>query len=490
MNISFSSADLSSLAVDILVVGVLSEAASAGNLASSLSALDAPAAFNGALQAAARDEEFTGRTNSTLLLSSLGHCKAKRVLLVGVGSGAPNELRAAAGVVGYQARIKGAKSLALAFPGAAGSLRVILEALSEGNYRFDKYKSEAFKKAGLESITLAGVEASTSNQAAIATAEATIAGQKLTRDLVNEPAAEIYPESLAAVASGLAGEHLTVTVWDEKTIREKGMGGIAAVGQASSRPPRFIHISWNPPGATEHIALVGKGVTFDSGGLSLKSNENMLTMRCDMGGAASVIGIMKTISILKPKVRVDGIVGAVENMPGSNAYKLGDILKFYNGKRAEIHNTDAEGRLVLADCLAYASELKPGSIVDLATLTGAAVIALGDWYTAMYTRSDDLSNAIVTHAADAGDGVWRMPLVELYRDKLKSDFADLKNVGGRAGGSITAALFLSEFVRCDKWAHLDIAGPAFLEAPLLHFAPGGTGTMVRTLVRWVEGLAK
>lgn len=480
MNISLHAAEISTLAVDVLAIGV-----PFGQLSDALSALDAEGKFGGALASAARDEDFTGKASSVLLIPSLGHISARRILLVGVGGGSAAELRGAAGVVGYQARNKGAKSVAISFPGVTAHARVVLEALAEGNYRFDKYKAEASRKAALENVHLVGAEGA---EAAVAVAGATIAGQTLTRNLVNEPAAEIYPATLAAVAEGLAGEYLTVTVWDENQIREKGMGGISAVGQASVKPPRFIHISYNPPGAKTHIALVGKGVTFDSGGLSLKPSDGMQTMRCDMAGAASVIGAMKTISLLKPNVRVDGIVGAVENMPGGNAYKLGDILRFYNGKRAEIHNTDAEGRLVLADCLAYASELKPSAIIDLATLTGAAVVALGDWYTAMYTRSDDLAATLSAHAADSGDGVWRMPLVDLYKDKLKSDFADMKNVGGRAGGSITAALFLAEFVQCDRWAHLDIAGPAFFEAPLLHFAPGGTGTMVRALVRWVEGL--
>jgi len=364
----------------------------------------------------------------------------------------------------------------------------VMEAVAEGNYRFDRYKSESNRKAALESVTLVGLPESHS---AVEAAMATIAGQNLTRDLVNEPAAVVYPQSLAQTCQELfSGEHFTVTVWDENQLREKGMGGIYGVGQGSARPPRFIHISYNPPEAKGHLALVGKGVTFDSGGLSLKPNDGMLTMKCDMAGAASVVGVMKAVAALRPQVRVDGIIGAVENMPSGTSYKLGDVLRFYNGKRAEIHNTDAEGRLVLADCLAYASELKPQAIVDLATLTGAAVVALGDWYTALYTRSDELCSALVGHAAESGDGVWRMPLVDLYKDKLKSDVADLKNVGGRAGGSITAALFLSEFLQCDKWAHLDIAGPAFLDSTLLHFAPGGTGTMVRSLVRWVEAAGR
>lgn len=482
MIVSFSHEDPTSLSSDLLVLGI-----PLGAGAAAVAALDVPGAFGGALASLLKDEEFTGKLGVTIQVPSLGHVRARRLLIIGLGNGSPADLRHAIGTAAYQARQRGVKSLSVVLHGAnpsAGVLRTLIESVFEGNYRFDKYKSEASRKAPLESLTFVGI---TENASAVELALASAAGQQLTRDLVNEPASEIYPASLARVAQDLSTENLTVTVFDEVQIREKGMGGIAAVGQASVRPPRLIHITWNPPGEVKgHIALVGKGVTFDSGGLSLKPNDGMLTMRCDMAGGASVIGVMKAIARLKPNIRVDGIVGAVENMPGGNAYKLGDILRFYNGKRAEIHNTDAEGRLVLADCLAYASELKPNAIVDLATLTGAAVVALGDWYTAMYTRSDELATTLSGHAAEAGDGVWRMPLADLYRDKLKAEFADLKNVGGRAGGSITAALFLSEFVNCDKWAHLDIAGPAFLESALLHYSPGGTGTMVRTLLRWIE----
>ena len=432
LNVLFSADALAATAADLLVLGVPT-----GSLPGALAALDGSPGYNGTLATLVREEEFSARAGSSLHVPSLANIAARRLLLVGTGGGSPAELRQALGIAGFQARLRGARSIAIhlhnATP-AAGVLRTLIETVAEGNYRFDKYKAEASRKAPLETLTFVGLPA---QPAAVELALASIAGQILCRDLVNEPAAEIYPESLAEVARGLAGEHLSVTVIEEKELREKGMGGISAVGQASVKPPRLIHLTWNPPGAKGHLALVGKGVTFDSGGLSLKPNDGMLTMRCDMAGAASVIGVMKAISRIRPDIRVDGIVGAVENMPGGNAYKLGDILKFYNGKRAEIHNTDAEGRLVLADCLAYASELKPQAIVDLATLTGAAVVALGDWYTAMFTRSDDLAAQLTGHAAEAGDGIWRLPLADLYRDKLKSDFADLKNVGGRAGGSIT-----------------------------------------------------
>jgi len=474
----FSAADPATLQTDILAVF-----APAGGVDAALAPL--AAAFGGTLASLVADEEFTGKAGSTLSAPGYGRIGAKRLLVLGIGGGSPAELRLAAGTVGHQARQKGSKTVAiLPGAGAQGAIRGMVEAFAEGNYRFDKYKPEDGRKAPAASLTLLGLA---EDAEAVRRAEASAAGQALARDLVNEPAAEIYPASLARVAESLASDRVSVTVLDEVAIREKGMGGITGVGQGSARPARFVHMSYVPKGpAKAHLVMIGKGVTFDSGGLSLKPSDGMLTMRCDMAGSAAVIGAMKALAAIQPDVRVDGIFGAVENMPSGTSYKLGDILRMYNGKRVEIHNTDAEGRLVLADCLAYAQELKPDAIVDLATLTGAAVIALGDWYSAVYSKSDALAGALVGAADAAGEGAWRMPLPDLYKDKLKAEWGDLKNVGGRAGGSITAALFLSEFVTTENWAHIDIAGPAFLDSTLMHYVPGGTGTWVRTLVRWVE----
>ncbi len=480
----FSPSFTAAVGADLLVVFVVT-----GGAASALLELDSPAHFAGTLTQLAKDEEFFGKAGQSLTLPGLGRVPARRILLAGVGNGSDSELALAAGMAGNEARKKGFRHVALLLGNVPNpALRGALEAFAEGNYRFDKYKAEASRKAAVSQVSLLGVA---EDQAAVALAEGCIAGQNLARDLVNEQPAECYPQSLAKVAEGLANDRITVTVLDEVAIKEKGMGGISGVGQGSDRPPRFVHARYEPKGpARAHVAIIGKGVTFDSGGLSLKPNDGMLTMRCDMAGAAAVIGTLKALSAIQPNVRVDVIFGAVENMPSGNSYKLGDILKMYNGKTVEVHNTDAEGRLVLADCLTYASQLKPDMVIDLATLTGAAVIALGDWYSALYTRSDELNGQLQTAASNAHEGVWRMPLPDLYKDKLKAEWGDLKNVGGRAGGSITAALFLSEFVTIEKWAHIDIAGPAFMDTPLMHYVAGGTGTMVRTLTRWIERLGE
>ncbi len=485
MRTSFSSDRAAKTAADVLAVFV-----PAGRVAGCLADLDATDAYAGSLAGAARDDGFEGRPASTFVLPGLGRVAAKRVVLVGAGAGSASDLRGAAGALGKLVREKGARKVAVLSPEAAiagETLSLMIEAFAEGNYRFDKYKPVAQRKAAAEELCFVGVAA---DAAAVATAEALAAGQELARNLVNEPAAEIYPDTLAAVAESLQGGEVSVVAsLGFAEIQAKGMGGIVGVGQGSARKPRFVHLRYEPAGgAKAHVALVGKGVTFDSGGLSIKPSDGMLTMRCDMAGAAAVIGTMKAIAATRPNVRVDVIFGAVENMPSSNAYKLGDILTMYSGKRVEIHNTDAEGRLVLADCLHYASELKPDVVVDLATLTGAAVVALGDWYSALYSREDSTAAGLLGAAERSGEGAWRMPLPDLYRDKIKAEWGETKNTGGRAAGSITAALFLSDFVTTPKWAHIDIAGPAFMDSPLLHYVQGGTGIMVRTLTRWITSL--
>ena len=246
------------------------------------------------------------------------------------------------------------------------------------------------------------------------------------------------------------------------------------------------NLHYKPTGTPrKKIAIVGKGVTFDAGGLSLKSSAGMQTMRCDMAGSGSVLGAFRSLKDIKPDVEVHGLIGAVENMCAANSYKLGDILKMYSGKTVEVHNTDAEGRLVLADCLAYGSKLGVDAMVDLATLTGACVVALGNYYTALFTNSESISSELQDAANNCGEGMWRLPLPDFYKPMLKAEWGDIKNVGGRAAGSIPAALFLSEFVTDTEWAHLDIAGSAFYDNTFQHFVPGATGSMVETLCDWI-----
>ena len=476
MNVDITTASITDYKGELLALGVPED-----GLDTALAEL--PEALATHLRDAAAVDEFTGKAGQCVIYPSLGHLAVPRLALVGLGGGSTDEVRRAAGQAGTSARGRGQTvvGLSLGTLDAAATIAAV-EGFCAGNYRFDRFKADKERKPAAESLELLGH----ADAEAARKARGYAAGQSLARDLVNLPAADLYPESLAAVALELAGDGLTVDVWDEKRIAEAGMGGIIAVGQGSDRPPRFVHMVWKPEGTPKaRVCLVGKGVTFDSGGYSLKPTTGMLTMRCDMGGAAAVVGTMRSVKELAPQVEVHAIFGAVENLVNGTAYKLGDVLKMYSGKTVEVHNTDAEGRLVLADCLAYASKLGVDAIIDLATLTGAAVVALGPHYTALYSDDDALVGALECAAAGAGENVWRMPLPQHYKEMLKADWGSIKNVGGREGGSITAALFLSEFVEGTAWAHCDIAGPAFFDKPWRHFVKGGSGAMVPTLVRWI-----
>jgi leucyl aminopeptidase len=290
---------------------------------------------------------------------------------------------------------------------------------------------------------------------------------------------------------------LTVRVLAKRDLERLGLTAMLAVARGSAVEPRLVHMTYRPKTARgkgraarrgPKVVLVGKGVTFDSGGLNLKPGASMLDMKCDMAGAGAVIATMTALAEAGCAVEVHGLVGLVENMTGGAAYKPGDILRTYLGKTVEVGNTDAEGRLVLADVLAYAVEtLKPDVVVDLATLTGACVVALGTGATGLFTRDDDLADALRSASGRAGERVWRLPMYDAYLESLQGGPADLKNVGDRWGGAITAALFLGEFVPRDlSWAHLDIAGPAFRERPSAELRAGGTGAGVRTLLHWLE----
>jgi len=446
-------------------------------------------AFGGHLTTSIGEDDFKGKAGSSLSLRITGQIGAKWLLLVGAGDLSANSYRKAAGAVGSFARRHGLSSVQFDLGGNSKAntvehLRAVAEGLEEGNYRFDKYQLEQKKKSPITEITLV-----TDKPDGFAQGSAHARGQKLARDLVNETPEIATPKFLADTAKGLESDQLKVRVWDSKKLKSEGMNGVDAVGRGSANPPFFVHMTWTPKcKPTGKVAIVGKGVTFDAGGLSIKPSAGMLTMKSDMGGAAVVLGTMSSLSQSDVSVVVEGIFAAAENMLGGEAYKLGDILTMSNGKTVEIHNTDAEGRLLLADSLVYADKLGCDAIVDFATLTGAQVVALGEKYTAFYSDDDSLAEAWSSNAENAGEGLWRMPLESEYKSLLKGDWSTLKNVGGRAAGSITAALFLSEFVEESTWAHLDIAGPSFISKPRGHVPKGGTGAMVRTTLRWLESI--
>jgi leucyl aminopeptidase len=366
---------------------------------------------------------------------------------------------------------------------AAASVEGVELALHQDN----RFKSDPESNGGalhVEQVTLLGMA---DQQDAIRKAQNVCAGVILARELVNAPANVVTPVSLAETAAQLAKDlHLTLEVLEKADCEALGMGAFLGVAQASDMPPKFIHLTYKPEGTpARKLAIIGKGLTFDSGGLNLKpTGSGIETMKMDMAGSAATLGAAKVIGLLKPNVEVHFIVAATENMISGHAIHPGDILTASNGKTIEINNTDAEGRLTLADALVFAEKLGVDAIVDLATLTGACIIALGNDIAGVWSSEDRLANAILGAAEQAGEKMWRMPLEDKYFEGMKSSIADMKNTGPRPGGSITAALFLKQFVKETPWAHLDVAGPVWTEKENGYHNTGATGYGVRTLVNW------
>ena len=474
----------SSIACDALIVGAFSEGGSFA-LEGPGAALDE--ALDNTVSDHLRSSGFKAGPGELMVVPAGDAVAADAVAVLGLGPKDKADATVLRRASGSAARRLGERSMI----GVAlhqlveGSEAAVAEGLLLGAYRFTAYKSEP-KPSKIQRILFAGQDGSALDRAAIV-AEATW----LARDLINEPASTLTPAVLAERAKengDVAG--FECTVWDETELRAKGFGGLLGVAQGSANPPRFILMRYAGTGATKKVALVGKGVTFDSGGLSLKDATNMETMKTDMGGAAAVIGAMTAIAKLKPKIEVLAFVPTTENMPSGTAVRPGDVLKHYGGKTTEVLNTDAEGRLILADALAYASEQGPEAIVDVATLTGSIMVALGKKSTGLFSNDDDLTEELQRASEAAGEPFWHMPMYDAYKKELESEVADLKNVGSRWGGAIIAALFLREFVGENiAWAHLDIAGAARADSDYDEQSKGGTGVAVRSLVNWVEGRA-
>ena len=362
------------------------------------------------------------------------------------------------------------------------------EGITLGSYEFNDYKSKP-EPSKLRKITVISPQQRDSVRDSLKEGARIAEAVCLTRDLVNEPGGSLTPEVLARRAQKMAqSSGLKAEVWSLADIKSQKLGGLLGVNRGSEKPPRFVKLQWNPPSKPKKsIALVGKGVTFDSGGLSLKPWKSMTHMKNDMAGAAAVIGAMSALSEIKPKCRVTGYLPLTDNMTGGDATRVGDVLQIRNKKTVEILNTDAEGRLILADALSLASEDKPDAIVDLATLTGACVVALGDSYAGIMGNDDSWIETVQGAAKAAGERLWPLPLPEDYRKQLDSPVADLANIGSGNGGTITAGLFLSEFVADGiPWVHLDIAGPAFADKVSGVDGKGGTGFGVRTLIELVR----
>lgn len=436
-------------------------------------------------------KDFTGAKDSALVVYT-GAKKSPRLIMVGLGENAKLSLervRRAAATAAQRASGLKCESLAIVIPNlpldASEVAQAIVEGASLGVYSFDKYFTENKPGKKLTKLTLLvdGETPLDQVKRGAAIGEAIVNGTWLARDLMNAPSNEIYPETLAGKAKELSQVGVKVTVLNKAQIEKLGMGGVIAVNQGSTKPPFFVIMEWNGGRkGTAPVVLVGKGLTFDSGGISIKPAGGMGEMKMDMGGAAAVIGTMRSIAELKLPVNVIGLVPTTENMPSGSAFKPGDVISFMNGKTAEIDNTDAEGRLVLADALVYASRYKPQAVIDLATLTGACVIALGNVASGLMGNNPALVQKIREAGDRSYDRVVELPLWEEYEELIKSDIADVKNSGGRAAGTITAALFLQHFVDGYPWAHLDIAGSGMTSKGSGYINKGGTGAGVRLLV--------
>jgi leucyl aminopeptidase len=441
--------------------------------------------------------KFTGADGSTLLYATAASFPAGQILLIGLGGDetTTDSWRKAGARARKEAAAIGAGELAILFApdkdpeSAAGA---IVEGALLASYQFNKYRSNAKALAELRSLTLfrSGLKISTAIKKSADIAQSLIPSVFLARDLVNEPPSVATARFLGARAQEhCRGRGLTVEVWNKKKIKAMKLAGLLAVNRGSLEEPRFIRIHYTPGGKPKkRVALIGKGITFDSGGLSLKPSKSMETMKLDMAGGAAVIATMACLPKLGLDIEVTGYVPTTDNLPGHNAQKPGDVIRYLNGKTIEVLNTDAEGRLILADALALAAAEKPDYMINLATLTGACMTALGTQVGGIFSNHQQLAESLLRSSQEAGEKLWQLPLVKEYKELIKSSVADMKNIGGAHGGAITAALILQEFVGTTPWAHLDIAGPAFAESDNVLCPKGGTGFGVRTLIKFLSTL--
>ncbi|WP_306321368.1 MULTISPECIES: leucyl aminopeptidase [unclassified Streptomyces] len=508
--LTLSTAAASGLRADAIVVGVVKGGSSdKGTVVVAHGAEAVDKAYDGKLGSVLETLGASGGEGEVTKLPAPSGFKAPLVLAVGLG-GEPQKdgayegetLRRAAGAAARA--LAGSKKAAFALPvDDAEDVGAIAEGALLGAYAFTTYKEVADEKGTpkngkaplAEVAILGGKPRDKAYKAAIERALAVAEELNRARDLINTPPNDLNPESFAAVAQAAAKEHgIKVQVLDEKALEKGGYGGILGVGAGSASGPRLVKLSYKAPKAnknTKHLAFVGKGITYDSGGISLKPAGHNETMKCDMAGAAAVFAAVVSAARLGLEVNVTGWLALAENMPSGSATRPGDVLRMYSGKTVEVLNTDAEGRLVLADAIAKASEEKPDAIVDVATLTGAMMLALGSRTFGIMANDDAFRGSIHESAEEAGEPAWPMPLPSHLRKAMDSPTADIANMGERMGGGLVAGLFLKEFVgEGITWAHLDIAGPAFNESAPFGYTPkGGTGSAVRTLVRLAERTA-
>lgn len=439
-------------------------------------------------EARAKRRNFEGKTNQSLVDDSSG----SMVIYGGLGDKAEltlDDLRRFGALAVRSSSRQASVDVLLpdelpAGVSVADATRAITEGALLGCYKFTEYKSKK-DPSKIETVVVVGGDA---EAARIGTRVAKAIC--LARDLVNHPASALTPIRMAEIATEVASENgLDIKIWDENEIADEGFGGLQGVSLGSDQPPRMIKLTYNPEGATKSLAFVGKGITFDSGGLSLKPADGMVTMKTDMSGAAAVLAAMSVVKEVVTDIKVVGFMAVTENLPGPRATKPGDVLTARNGKTMEVLNTDAEGRLVLSDALSLAVEEDVDAIVDIATLTGACLVALGAEIAGLMTNNDQFGDEVAAAADRAGEPVWKLPLPKRYRKHIDSEIADMKNIGAPRGlaGALSAGLFLQEFVGDKPWVHLDIAGPARAEGDDGYIVKGGTGFSVRTLLETAVG---
>jgi len=499
MEIKVTIGDIVKVKADAIVVNFFEEMPHpVGDLATIDKALD------GAVSQLISEGEIKGKLHEITIVHSLGKLPTVRVVIAGLGKQSELTADKVRGVAAETCRLlrqKGIASIATIAQGAGVadiSVEVAAQAVTEGallgTYSFRKYMTKEAEYGDIKQFII--VDADKSRLPGLEQgynlgkilAEAT----NLARDMVNEPSNYMTPSQMAEVAKRLANTYgLELKVLEREQMQELGMGALLGVAQGSQEPPKLIILHYKGSDSGEiDMALVGKGITFDSGGISIKPSEKMEEMKGDMAGGASVMAAISAIAQLKPKINVVAVIPATENLPSGSAQKPGDVVMAINGKTIEVINTDAEGRLILADALGYANKLGAKHIVDAATLTGAMVIALGDIYTGAFGNNQELIDKVIAAGAEGGELIWQMPMHDGYKEQIKSEVADIKNVGGRPASAITAAQLLVEFTGDTPWVHLDIAGTSMSEKERGYLVKGATGVPVRTLVNLVLSLAK
>jgi leucyl aminopeptidase len=499
MKIEVLGGDIAASSADSIVVNLVEGLTTPGG---ATAAVDR--ALGGAIAELIAAGEIKGERNELTLIHTLGKLPARRVLVVGLGKKETvdaNVVRHALAEALRRLRQAGSRSVATILHGAGAiglspeaAAQAIVEGALLGLYRFADYRRDRKLDPDPEELIL--IEPDAGKRAAAADGarrgEITARAACLARDLANQPANFMTPTDLASTAQRVASAHgLACTVLERAQMQELGMGALLGVAQGSAQPPKFIILEYRGNGSGDpDLALVGKGITFDTGGISIKPAEGMESMKTDMTGGATVIATLGAIAQLRPRLNVVGIVPATENMPSGTAYKPGDVVRAMNGKTIEVVNTDAEGRVILSDGLSYARQLKAARLVDIATLTGAMVVALGHHRTGAFTNNPEWLEQVKAAAERSGEKIWPMPLDDEYKDQIKSAVADLKNTGGRPAGSVTAALFLAAFAEDTPWVHLDIAGTARSAKQRGYIPEGSTGVPVRTLIEIVLGLAE